>query len=387
MQYLKRAFDFVASYGFATVLFLLLLLLTFLGTLEQVDAGLFETQRKYFNSMFLVHEFFDTIPVLLPGVSLLVMLLAINLIAGGIIRIRKSKSTVGIIIAHLGILFMLFGENIKSVFAEEGHMTLYENEQSDYFQSYYDWELTIRKAGGEEAGKEYVIAGESFQDMNPRESRTFEGLPFEVTLSRYMRNSRPMPRGPMFEAPTPVIDNFFLNPEPLEKEAERNIAGAYLSVKDPESGETKEGILWGFAQSPLALTIGGETWHFDLHKKRTPLPFTIVLDKFHHEFHPGTTRPKMFMSEVTKIEDGTETQIKIQMNEPLRHNGYTFYQSGWGPQNARPGDPLFSTFSVVKNPADQFPLIACIIVTAGMLLHFGQKLSRYLRAETKRQAS
>lgn len=383
MKILRLTFEFLASYGFATVLFLFLLLLTFLGTIEQVDVGLYETQQKYFNSLFLVHHLFDRIPLLLPGVQLLVALLAINLVVGGIIRLRKKKTTVGVLIAHFGIIFLLFGGLVKYVYAEEGHMTLYEQERSNVFQSYYDWEIAVQKAGD---NREHIVSGDRFQDMAPGDVRTIAGLPFELQLTGYQRNSRPLPKGPNVDTPQKVVDGFFLSPEALAKEAEQNIAGAYVTVKDPVSEQVQEGILWGLAQSPLTVTAGGERWQIDLRKKRYPLPFTIALDKFHHEMHPGTGMAKLFMSEVTKVEKGSEQRYKIEMNQPLRHLGYTFYQSGWGPQNARPGDPLFSTFSVVRNPADQFPLIACIIVTVGLLVHFGQKLTRYLRAESKRLA-
>jgi hypothetical protein len=385
MKILRTVFDFLASYLFATAIFLFLLLLTFLGTLEQVDMGLFETQQKYFNSTFLVHKFFDTVPVLLPGVKLLLILLSLNLIAGGIIRIRKKTTTVGVLIAHFGILFLMFGGWVKYAWDEEGHLTLFEKESSNVFQSYYEWEITVQKVG---EGKEHLIPGERFQDMKPSDTRSFSvaGTPLELNLHGFLNNSRVMPKGPMFTTTQQVIDGVFLNPEQEDKEAEQNVAGVYVTVKNKQTGKTQDGILWGMAQQPLPVNFDGQGWLIDLHRKRYPLPFTIVLNKFHHEMHPGTSRAKMFMSEVTKIEKGDSRDYRIEMNEPLRQEGFTLYQSGWGPQNARPGDPLFSTFSVVKNPADQFPLIACLIVTFGMLVHFGQKLTRYLRIESKRLA-
>ena len=42
------------------------------------------------------------------------------------------------------------------------------------------------------------------------------------------------------------------------------------------------------------------------------------------------------------------------MNEPLRDGGLVLYQASWGPVGrAGPATPLFSTFAVVRNPADQ----------------------------------
>ena len=52
MASLKKLFaslsSFLASFGFAAILLVFLTLLTWLGTLEQVEHGLFETQKKYF---------------------------------------------------------------------------------------------------------------------------------------------------------------------------------------------------------------------------------------------------------------------------------------------------------------------------------------------------
>jgi hypothetical protein len=75
------------------------------------------------------------------------------------------------------------------------------------------------------------------------------------------------------------------------------------------------------------------------------------------------------------------------MNEPLRHEGYTFYQSSWGPQGSSPDARLFSVFAVVNNPSDRVPLIACIIIALGLLYHFGLKLFRHVRAEARKAAA
>ena len=103
------------------------------------------------------------------------------------------------------------------------------------------------------------------------------------------------------------------------------------------------------------------------------------------ETHPGTNMAKVFISGVTKLEGKSQEQIKIEMNEPLRYKGYTFFQASWGPQEARSGVRLFSVFAVVRNPADKWPLYACIVITGGLLIHFSQKLLLYLRREHRRR--
>ena len=107
-------------------------------------------------------------------------------------------------------------------------------------------------------------------------------------------------------------------------------------------------------------------------------------DKFVRELYPGTETPKAFESYVTKIEGDSHEKLKIHMNHPLRHRGYTFFQASFGADQTGAAE-FFSVFSVVRNPADQVPLVACIVISIGLIIHFSQKLFRYLQVENKRR--
>ena len=95
-----------ASYGLAVVLLVLLMILTFLGTLEQKHASIYDVQRKYFESAIVVH-WLGPVPIVLPGAMVLLGLLFVNLIVGGLVRIRKRVATLGVIVGHVGILMLL----------------------------------------------------------------------------------------------------------------------------------------------------------------------------------------------------------------------------------------------------------------------------------------
>jgi hypothetical protein len=150
--------------------------------------------------------------------------------------------------------------------------------------------------------------------------------------------------------------------------------------------QTHQGVLYGMSRVPWVARVGERDYAIDLRHRRFPVPFTIRLDKFIRDLHPRTGMAANFESVVTKTQDGLDRQIEIKMNQPLRQDGYTFFQASWGPENARPGEPLFSTFSVVDNPADQWPLYSCIIIAVGLLWHFVQKLLGYLRMENRKRA-
>ncbi len=206
-------------------------------------------------------------------------------------------------------------------------------------------------------------------------------------MSGYARNAAPHEIDPKFAGSARVVNGYQLVELPPEKEAETNVPGVYVSVKDKKSGETTEGILWGMAIEPITVKSGGMFYTVSLDRKRYRLPFTVYLDDFKAKFHPGTRMAASYEAFITQRENGTEEKHRIWMNHPLRDRGYTLFQASYGPPNAPPGTPLYTVFEVVRNPADQWPLIATIIIGAGFLIHFTQKLIGYMRAESKRRTA
>lgn len=375
----------LSSLWLSVTLLILLALLTWLGTLEQVHTGLYEVQRKYFESLFLVHHA-GSVPILLPGAMLVMGVLFVNLVLGGIVRLRKGWATAGVLVTHVGIIMLLVAGIVKTWYAEDGHVTLYEGEKANTFQSYQRWEVAITEDLGDGRVREFVAPEEAFLGATGATPATFTpaALPFDVQLGRFQKNCRVQPKGPMFDAPTPVVDGAFLQPVPVSTQAEQNIAGLYVTLVEKQGGKRHEGLLWGREEAPWTVEAGGKRWAVELRRERYPMPFTIALVDFIKEDHPRIDMPKSFSSDVTVVESGSTRPVRISMNEPLRAGGLVVYQSSWGPADAPPGTPLFSTFAVVSNPADQYPLYACIVIALGLTLHFSRKLARYVRSEAKK---
>lgn len=370
------------SYAVTIATLFFLLALTFLGTLEQVEHGLYVTQQKYFNSLFLVHQFGDTpIAVPLPGVYLLLIVLAVNLTCGALIRLPRAWTHAGVWIAHAGILVLLAGGYVTFKSSIDGHLTLYEQEASDEFLSYSEWEITIVQAGDARAR---VIPGSAFSHLRPGQTSVFqsEDLPFSFTIAEFAPNST-LTRA---QGEGRAVNGMTLQKLERDPEQARNIAGAYVTIRETASGAEQEGILWGMSRAPFQARIGNQTWSFTLQKRRWKLPFQVRLDKFSRELYPGTNMPRAFSSDVTVTEGGAAQKYHISMNKPLRYRGYTLFQASWGPQNARPNEPLYSSLAVVRNPADQWPLYACIIITVGLLFHFGLRLMAYLQRQRERRS-
>jgi hypothetical protein len=382
-----RLVRFLASFGLACLLLINLFLLTFFGTLYQVEGGLFEAQKRYFESWIVVQR--DPIPLVMPGGLTCMGLLAINLFLGGLVRVRKSKRTIGIIVVHVGIALLLASGFVKLYHSHDGHLTLYEGEESDEFQSYYLWEVAIWDASQTGPVEEHLIPHELIVDLDGGRSRTFTSLalPFEVELTGFLRNCQVLPKGPMWEADSPVVDGYALKGMPDELEAERNLAGITARLRERGGGTAaKEELLWGVERHPATFEAGGKTWALSLRHARYSMPFSIKLADFRKEDHPGMSMARAFESDVIQTTGGEPREVRIQMNEPLRDGGLVLFQSSWGPSNARPGDRLFSVFSVVRNPSDHWPLYACIVIGVGLLLAFVPRLFSFVRNQAKSRA-
>lgn len=383
---LEKTFAALGSFALAVVVLSLLLLLVVIGTLEQTHSSLFEVQTRYFDSLFVIHDV-RGIPVPLPGVYLLLVVLTVNLICGGIVRIRKDATTWGVLVAHAGILAMIGGAAIEFECSQKGHTTMAEGTDANEFLSYHEWEIAIAEAKRDGPVVEHVVPGEEFVGLRRGARATFTSaeLPFDLVVHDVLANCEPRPASMVPGAP--AVDGFTLVELPKNKDAEFDVAGAYVTVV-PKSGDAPpvEGVLWGQSRiEPLSVNVDGKRWTLDLSHKRFPLPFTVHLDDFRREMHPGTNKPKSFESDVTRTRNGVAQSVKISMNEPLNQDGYKLFQSGFiEPRNG--GGRWWSIFSVVKNPADRVPLWSCVVITAGLLLHFVQKLMRHVRTQAWRRA-
>jgi hypothetical protein len=106
------------------------------------------------------------------------------------------------------------------------------------------------------------------------------------------------------------------------------------------------------------------------------LPFALFLEKFGIDYYEGTQNPKEYASKV-RILTGQTTQpsdlITISMNQPLRQNGYTFYQSSYIPEDPR---PTTSVFSVGNDPGIVLKYGGSIILILGTILLFYRRTLR-----------
>lgn len=375
----------LGSYGLACILLLCLFALTLFGTLYQQDHGLYDAKNIFFNSWVLSTK--EGLPIFPGGVTVM-LLLTLNLIVGGIVRIKWRARNAGVLVIHFGIIFMLVAGLVKLTKAEEGSLLLYEGQQSSEFRSSHLWELTLWEMSDLAAPKEWSVGDALLTDLTGDRKRTFRAadLPFELELHNFLLNCNALPKGPNWTSASQVIDDFGLLAMDPEKEHERNIAGIEATVVGKD-GSRQPAILWGAQRAPWVFEVENKLYALELDRMSYPMPFEIRLEKFIKEDHPGTGMAKAYKSEVMQVQEGKERPVLIQMNEPLRDGGLVLFQSSYGPDTPGHEGPFFSVFSVVDNPSDKWPEYSLWVITAGLCIAFGRTLWHYIRKQTKRRAA
>ncbi len=392
----RQVFDFLSSFGLASVLFALLLTLTWLGTLEQTDKGLYLAVKKYFghDSVFIFPEIRlyaeqknpVKIPIPLLGGYWVSLLLLVNMFLGGVIRARKGIRSLGALISHFAIIFMLIGGAVTYHFSDRGNMAIHEGAKSDVAEAYQEWAIEIQEQETDAKKEVHVIGDKSLNDLRPHDIRKFKlaNLPFDLEIVSWTANAQPV--NALELAPQKnetIVDSYYIRAEKSKLEAEANLAACYAKVILKNGTVLPPFILAGASYHPKTIEVDGKKYTINLRKQLWPMPFTVTLKEFTHEFDPGTKRAAKYESEILRTEDNTEVPVKIEMNEPMRYKGYTFFQASWGPQDGKPGEKLFSVFEVVNNPADKWPEWSLYAVMVGMLIQFLIKLTGFVERSSK----
>ena len=363
---------------------------TWFATLEQIESGLYPTLNKYFHwkSFIILPEIKGKmVPLPLLSGYWTGALLLLNLLLGGVIRIRKGWKHAGNLISHFGIIFMLVGGGVAHHFSERGNMAVGEGESSNTAEDYFEYVVEVAEIKDGKPGTIQIIRGNDIDDLEAGKTRAFRfsKLPFDLEIGGYMENAQPVgitERAP--DAHQQIADGYYLMEKPKQTNAEANTAACYARVlfRDGKKGEPF--ILAGASFHPFSIRLDDRIFTVDMRKRLWPMPFTLKLDKFTAAFHPGTMKPSKFVSEVTRIENGSEAKVTIQMNEPMRYEGLTFFQANYGPAGAGPGQKMYSVFEIVRNPADKWPEYSLYIVAFGMAVTFLTKLGSFLAASSRK---
>ena len=341
-----------------------LMVLVFVGTIVQKNIGLYAAQQQYFSSWF---KFLGPIP--LPSGKLTMLIMFLNLSCYFFRPHIFSINKVGITITHTGVLMMILGGGLTAWFSTEGNLIIDEGKQSNFFESFYLKEFVVVNTSNENNDMFTVFDNSLIYKDNVLEHKSF---PFEIEIIDFYDNCKPARR--IYEGEETfqgMAKNFFLQEVDAEKEFEKNISGIIFRVNGAGGND---GVYINYLGQPItqSLEYDNQSYLLILRRERTYLPFSIELLDFKKVLHPGTNIAKSYSSEVNLIENNISRKVLIQMNEPLRHRGYTFYQASFVEDGAKET----SVLATVKNHGRLFPYISTIIMCIGLLFHMLHMLSK-----------
>src|SRR5271154_7235311 len=142
---IKKITSVFTSLKLTCVLLSCAIVVVFVGTLAQVDDGLYAAQAHYFRQWIIVgaHLFGRQIPFLFPGGYLIGTLLLVNLICAHIYRFQLSTKKIGIQLTHLGVILLLVGQLATDMLSRESQMRFVEGETKAYAESARSSELAF----------------------------------------------------------------------------------------------------------------------------------------------------------------------------------------------------------------------------------------------------
>jgi hypothetical protein len=418
-----KAVKGVASLRLTVVLFALAVVLVFFGTVAMMTKSLWTVVDEYFRSafvwipfdlvrqfgvVFLADKFPDTFAkggrpwggaFPFPGGWTIGAVMLVNLVAAHLVRFKLTWKRSGVIVLHLGVIVLMVGELITGMYAVESTMMMRVGEAADFVDVTREYEIAVTDPSDPAFDTVTTIPQRFFQKPGAIDH---DDLPFRFEVVEYWRNTaekksaQPYPTGTpdVFPVQPPVGPQlwFRLFPRPegagVDSEARGDIPSVRVRLTDKGTGAdlgTHLLSLWAYPNfelnrrvypfPPTEVKAGGKTYTVLLRNKRVDKPYSVKLLKFEHGKYPGTDIPKDFAStvEVTDKDTGDAHEVRIWMNNPLRHRGDSLFQ------HAVLFEDSGTVLQVVRNPGRLLPYISCLMVTAGMLIHFGIRLSGFLR--------
>jgi len=406
----------LTSLRLTVVLLAFAILLVFLGTLAQVDEGLYQAQTRFFRSVFVglslhplqftgIPVFGHRLPLILPGGYLIGIMLLLNLVAAHLYRFQLSIVKIGIQLTHAGVILLLVGQLTTDMLAHESQISFTEGQTKSYAESPGNYELVFMSDDGANREQVVAISGKSLARGGDIQS---PNLPFTLRVKNYWKNSEPQFRAPMMQNAPPLATNgialnFDFHPVAEVKTLDdKNVPTAGIEivgdhgplgdwvVSDWAADDTMIAALRQSYQQQLGADMarkivsdltqpqfvfaGGKKFVFALRPQRIYFPFSMELLKATHTVYEGTDIPKDFRSHVRlqNPQSGENREVDIYMNHPLRYAGLTFYQyqmtAGEAAQQA--GLAPSSVLQIVHNPSWLTPYIGCALVAAGLMTQF-----------------
>jgi len=372
-----RAWDALTSLKLTLVCLALLMVLVVACTLAQVELGTFGAVSVYIRSFLVWWPVPGTaakLPVF-PGGGLVGLVLTLNLVAAQAKRMELSWRKTGLWIVHAGLILLFVGEFVTGAFQVETQLSIEEGQTLSYVESPRRMELALVDTTDPAHDEVYGIP-----ESRLAASKVIEvaGTPISIRVKGFFQNAE-LTRREQGQGASPAdrgvgADVGVRQLPPVSGDNEIDLRAAYV---EPIANGRSYGtwLVSNGLGAPQSFLHEGRTWTLSMRRRREYLAYTLRLKQFRHDRYPGTDIPKNFSSlvQIDNPARGEQRDVLISMNQPLRYGGKAFYQASFGKNDT------LSVLQVVENPGWLLPYVSCILVGAGLILHFMLALFRSLK--------
>ena len=369
---------FFSSLKLTVACLLLGCIIVFWGTIAQVHLGLFKAQNEFFRSFFVHWNPSGTslhIPIF-PGGYLIGCVLLVNLLFAHLRYYQPGKRKIGIVLIHFGVVLLLVGQMLTDFLSRESTLHLRIGETRNYSEADRTFEVTVIDTADKDSDKVVAIPcsrlarGGAVSDPE---------MPFNVRATTFYANSslvqQAQPGYVQVKSTTGIGGDIWWREVPRETEMNRmDQPSAVVEILTPQ-GSLGSFLVSAWMDQPQKFTFNNRSYQLLLRQERYYLPFSLHLIEFRHDKYPGTDIPKNFSSRVRleNLDTGENRETLIYMNNPLRYQGETFYQSSFDP------DDQGSVLQVVHNPSWLTPYLSCVLVATGLVIQFLSHLIPFLK--------
>ncbi len=317
----------------------------------------------------------------------IIMLFGLNLLFG-----KRG----GNVLIHLAVGLLMLGQFVFGDRQYEEKIILQKGETSNLAFTQDEVELAIIETLPNGNEKHVAIDQDILVSVAGKgKALTSEYLPFDIRVDDWMVNSK------LSAIDSSVVDNpatkgigqnaYARKVPPVgAAKSGTNLAAAYVSIIDPASKEVIDTYLVAQEANDAAqvyikteddiqdsIELDGKNYKLALRYRRNYKPYEITLEDVQQINYSGTETPRDYSSYV-KIQNpvSNESQSsRIWMNNPMRFDGETFYQSEFF--NERMVGVPTTGLQVVTNAGWLVPYLACVFAGLGMFAHFGQTFVRF----------
>ncbi|MCO4782279.1 MAG: cytochrome c biogenesis protein ResB [Candidatus Cloacimonetes bacterium] len=351
----KKILKYLAHVDMFILGLIVLIVLVFVGTISQKTIGLHNSQMKYFSAWI---TFLGPIPF--PGARTVLVVMFVNLVSMMATH-RWTKKKLGIFVTHSGAILLFVGCGLTGFFSTEGSMRIDEGASSNFVADYHNLEFAITKHLT--SNKERVYA---FQEgwLKGGELIKHSEFPFQIKVIEFFANCDIVQRKTHGSNKLKgFAKRFQFLPKAIAPEYAQNRQAIIVEV----TGSDQDGLYYLFEGMQIDQTLQAKEnqYNLEFRRERRYLPFQITLNDFQKSDHPGTSMARAYRS-IVELQDKDWTQRSVvQMNEPLRYGGRTFYQSSYIIDEGKETTVL----AVVHNYGRLFPYISSIIMCIGLFIH------------------